>query len=63
MMNAIGDAENDRREESNALRVFASREEVSATLAAAIAEGYDKLAKRYYWQEVGEYVLAAAQRA
>ena len=64
MMNATGDAENDRREESNALRVFASREEVSATLAAAvaaaIAKGYDKIA---YWQEVGDYVLAAAQRA
>ena len=65
-MNAAWDGI-DRRGKPKTLRAFASRQEVFETLMAAVAsaraEGQDKIANNYYWQDVGDVVLAAAEQA
>lgn len=57
----------ERRGKPKTLLDFSSHQEVFETLMAAVAsaraEGQDKIANRYYWQGVGDYVLAAAERA
>lgn len=57
----------ERRGKPKALLDFASRQQVfevlMAAVAAALADGHHKVAQRYRWQEVGDYVLGAAQSA
>lgn len=57
----------ERRGKPKALQDFTSRQAVFETLMAAVAaahaDGDDMIANRYRWQEVGDYVQAAAQRA